>query len=308
MMTTPSHVVLGGNGITGTETIKALLRRGQAVTSVGRRPSTLAGVHSQVADLRDPAEALDALAGHSTAYFTVGLPYSARIWATEWPAILRQVIDAAVQHGTRLIYLDNVYAYGEVAEPMTERTPLRPSSRKGRIRADAIQALQQAQDERGLAFTVARSADFYGPGATTSMVNGFVMNPAAAGRRCTWLLDAGLPHSLTYTPDIGEALAILGTTAADHGQTWHLPTAPALTGQEYVELAAGPGATAKVMSLATMRFGALFNASARETLELTYQFEKPYVFDSSRFETVFSMAPTPISEGIAATVKAAQPV
>lgn len=147
-MTTPSHVVLGGNGIAGTETVKALLRRGQAVTSVGRRPSTLAGVHSQVADLRDPAEALDALAGHSTAYFTVGLPYSARIWATEWPAILRQVIDAAVQHGTRLIYLDNVYAYGEVAEPMTERTPLRPSSRKGRVRADAIQALQQAQDAR----------------------------------------------------------------------------------------------------------------------------------------------------------------
>lgn len=131
---------------------------------------------------------------------------------------------------------------------MTEQTPVWPTSKKGRVRADAIRALETARDERGLQVTVGRSADFYGPGATTSMINGFVIGPVAAGKHCTWLLDADLPHSLTYTPDIGEALAILGTEAAARGRTWHPPTASALTGREYIELAAGDGARPKVMS------------------------------------------------------------
>lgn len=301
-MTALNHVVLGGNGITGTETINALLRRGETVTYVGRRPSAIEDARSEIADLMNPAGASRVLAGQDVAYFAVGLPYSARIWAAQWPVIVRNVIDAAIEHGTHLIYLDNVYAYGEIDAPMTERTPLRPTSKKGRIRADAIQALEAAREKRGLQFTIGRSADFYGPGATTSMINGFVIDAAAAGKNCTWLFDAGLPHSLTFTPDIGEALAILGTDPLGRGKTWHLPTAPALTGQEYVELAAGPGAKAKVMSLGTMRFGALFNTSARETLELAYQFAKPYVFDSSLFESTFSMTATPASEGIAAAL------
>lgn len=303
-MTISTHVVLGGNGITGRETIRALLRRGETVTSVGRRPSTLEGALSETADLTNAVDAARVLAGKTVAYFTIGLPYSTRVWAAQWLVILRNVIDAAIQHGTRLVYLDNVYAYGAVDAPMTEQTPLHPTSRKGRIRVDAIRALAQARTERGLQFTIGRSADFYGPGATTSAINGFMIDRAAAGKRCVWLLDAGLPHSLTYTPDIGEALAILGTTAVADGQTWHLPTAPALTGQDYVELAAGPDAQAQVMSLGTLRFGALFNTMARETLEMTYQFTRPYVFDSSLFESTFQVVPTSSRNGIQAALKA----
>jgi nucleoside-diphosphate-sugar epimerase len=305
-MTIHTHVVLGGNGAAGRETVRALLRRGEAVTSVGRRRPTVDGALAETADLLSPTDASRVMAEKTVAYFTVGLPYSARVWARQWPVILRNVIDAAIQHGTHLVYLDNVYGYGEVDAPMTERTPLSPSSKKGRVRAEAIRALEHAHDERGLQFTVGRSADFYGPGATTSAINGFVIDPVAAGRRCTWLLDARQPHSLTYTPDIGEALAILGTDPAAQGLSWHLPTAPALTGEEYVELAAGTGKQAKVMSLGTLRFGALFNSAARETLELAYQYTKPYVFDSGRFESTFHVAPTGSGDGIRATLAAAR--
>lgn len=295
--------MLGGNGVSGSETIKALLRRGEKVASVGRRASSIDGVGSVTADLLNAADASRALAGKDVAYFTVGLPYSSRVWAAQWPAIVRNVIDAAVEHGTHLVYLDKVYAYGEVAGPMTERTPLRPTSKKGCVRADAARALEAAQNERGLQLTIGRSADFYGPGAATASFNGFVIEPAAKGKACTWLLDPSLPHSLTYTPDLGEALAILGTDPAGSGRTWHLPTAPALTGQQYVELAAGAGARAKVMSYGVLRFGALFNSAARETLELAYQFSKPYVFDSSLFESTFDIRPTPIGQGIEATLR-----
>lgn len=301
-MTDLNHVVLGGNGVAGTETIKALVRRGEQVTSVGRRPSAIEGVGSVTADLMNAADASRVLLGKDVAYFTVGLRYSSRVWAAQWPVILRNVIDAAVEHGTHLVYLDNVYAYGEVDAPMTEQTPLRPTSRKGRTRADAVHALNAAADERGLHLTIGRSADFYGPGAATAAFNGFVIDPAAKGKACSWLLDASLPHSLTYTPDVGEALAILGTDPVGRGRTWHLTTAPPLTGQEYVELAGGQGSRAKVMSLATLRLGALFNSAARETLELAYQFSKPYIFDSSLFESTFNVGPTPISQGIEAAL------
>jgi nucleoside-diphosphate-sugar epimerase len=303
-MTSPTHVVLGGNGIAGQETAKALLRRGAAVASVGRRPSPIEGVRSETADLMHDADADRVLAGREVAYFTVGLPYSTRVWAQQWPILVRNVIDAAIRHGTHLVYLDNVYAYGEVAGPMSEQTPLRPTSRKGAIRADAIRALETARAERGLNVTIGRSADFYGLGAATSVINSFVLAPAAKGRRCTWLFNPDLPHSLTYTPDLGDALALLGTDPRARGQTWHLPTAPALTGREYVALAAGAGAPLKVMSMGMMRFGALFNAAARETLELAYQFTRPYLFDSSRFETTFGVMPTGAGEGIASTLAA----
>lgn len=304
-MNSTTHVVLGGNGVTGAETVKALLRRGKNVTSVSRHPGTVDGVFSEAADLREPTDASRALSGKNVAYFTVGLPYSSRVWAAQWPLIVRNVIDAAIQHGTHLVYLDNVYSYGDVDAPMTEQTPIHPTSRKGRIRADAIRVLEEARDKQGLQVTVGRSADFYGPGASTSMINGFVMDPASAGKSCTWLLNADVPHSLTYTPDIGEALAILGTEPAARGRTWHLPTAPALTGREYVSLAAGADAALKVMSLGTLRFGALFNSSARETIELAYQFAKPYVFDSSPFESAFGVAPASSARGIQATLAAA---
>lgn len=69
--------------------------------------------------------------------------------------------------------------------------------------------------------TVGRSADFYGPGAGTSVFNTFVLDRLAAGRKGTWLYDADQPHSLTCTPDIGAALVVLGTAAQARGRTWH---------------------------------------------------------------------------------------
>ena len=300
MTTAPTHVVLGGNGVAGRETVRALLERGVTPASVGRRPSAQNGAVSVVADLREPADVARALRGAEVAYLTAGLPYSHKVWARDWPRIVGATIDAALAEGTRLVYLDNVYAYGRVDGPMTEQTPIGPVSRKGVVRASALHLLDEAA-ARGLSVTIGRSADFYGPGATTSVFNGFALDRVAAGKPGTWLFDADLPHSLTYTPDIGDALAVLGTAPEARDRTWHLPTAPALTGREYIALAGG---TTTVMGGAMMRVGAVFTSAARETLEMAYQYTAPYVFDSSAFETAFGVTATPVDQGIAATLGA----
>ena len=318
-MTAPLHVVLGGNGVVGRETLRALREHDVAAVSVGRRPSTPATAGNNesksadartdhvIADLLDPTAVRRALHGADVAYLVAGLPYSSGVWADQWPRIVDNTVEAALTEGTHLVYLDNVYAYGRVSGPMTEATPINPSGRKGAVRAAALEQLRTAAD-RGLAVTIGRSADFTGPGATTSVFNGFVVDRIAAGKRPTWLLDADQPHSLTATTDIGDALVVLGTDDRATGRTWHLPTAPALTGRQYVELAGVPAARTAVMSSATLRFGALFNTSARETLELRYQYTDPYVFDSSAFEQTFGVHPTPTADVVAAALLHARSV
>ena len=297
------HVVLG-NGVVGRETTNALREAGHQVAVVTRTAGQAApGVTSVAADLRDAASATRALEAADVAYLTVGLPYRTKVWRTEWPTVLGNTIEACIASGVHLVYFDNVYVYGRVDGPMTEATPIRPSSTKGEIRAGLLRMLDAGR-QRGLEYTVGRSADFYGPGATTSVFNAMALDKVAAGQDPTWLLDSGQPHSMTYTPDIGAALTILGTDALARGGVWHLPTAPARTGDDYLAMATERKLRHRVMSMATLRFGALFISSAREAIELSYQNTSPYLFDSTRFETTFGVTPTPYSEGIARSLQA----
>ena len=296
-----THVILGSNGVVGRETIAALREGGHFVKAVSRTPSANTEVPHIAADLRDAASAARALQGADVAYLTVGLPYSTRVWRRDWPSLVRNTIDGCLANGSRLVYFDNVYAYGRTDAPMTEATPIRPSSRKGEVRAGLLRTFDAAREERGLDVTIGRAADFYGPGASTSAFNMFAIDRVAAGKPPIWLFDASQPHSMTCTPDIGRALAVLGTDDRARGRVWHLPTAPALTGEQYLALASS-GLPHRTMSMGTMRLGSLFSSAARESLEMAYQYTAPYEFDSTAFERTFGVAPTPYAEGIAASL------
>lgn len=298
------HILLGGNGAVGRETASELLQRGIEVLSFGRRRSSVAGVESIVGDVLDADAVRRALAGAEVAYLVVGLPYRVGVWRRDWPVVMRNAIDAARASGAHLVFLDNVYSYGRTSGPMTERTEIRPSSRKGEIRAALLQMLDDAR-RRGLVATVARSADFYGPGADTSVFNMMAVDNVVRGKRPVWLFDASKPHSMTFTPDIGRALAIIGTDERAVGQTWHVPTAaPALTGRQYAQLL--DGGEPKVLSRTMMRLAGIVMPVARETIELAYQNTESYVFDSSAFERTFGVSPTSYADGIARTVEHAR--
>jgi hypothetical protein len=57
------------------------------------------------------------------------------VWAEQWPKVMRNTIDACKRHDSKLVFFDNVYAYGKVDGVMTEDTPYDPCSRKGEVRA-----------------------------------------------------------------------------------------------------------------------------------------------------------------------------
>ncbi len=295
-----THVLLGGNGAVGRETAMQLLGHGIDVVSFGRRPSDTTGVRAITGDILDRDAVTRALDGAAVAYLLVGLQYRLSVWRHEWPIVMSNAIAAARANGTHLVFLDNVYSYGRTNGPMTEQTPIRPTSKKGEVRAGLLRMLEEAR-AGGLTTTVARSADFYGPGASTSVFTSMAVDNAARGKRPVWLFDATQPHSMTYTPDIGRALAIIGTDERAAGSTWHMPTAaPALAGADYAALL-GAG-TVSVMGAGMMRLGGLFMSAAREVMELRYQNTEPYLFDSSAFESTFDVTATPYADGIAATL------
>ena len=56
------------------------------------------------------------------------------------------------------------------------------------------------------------------------------------------------------------------------------------------------------MGRTMMRIGGLFIPEAKETVEMMYEFEQPFVVDSSKFENAFQVQATPVAEGVRQTV------
>jgi nucleoside-diphosphate-sugar epimerase len=106
--------------------------------------------------------------------------------------------------------------------------------------------------------------------------------------------------------DFGKALVTLGERDEADGQAWHVPNdRPEMTQGELVRLfAEEAGVEPRMSSMGTlmMSIGGLFIPAAKETVEMMYEFNHPFVIDSSKFEKTFGMKATPIHEAVKETV------
>ena len=293
-----THILLGAGGAIADVLSRELLARQQTVKLVARRGPVRA-------DLLDRESVQHVVEDGSTVHLLAGLPYDLRVWREQWPRIMHNVLEACAAHGARLIFFDNVYMYGRVQGPMTEETPVRPSSRKGEVRAAIAAELLEAAKRGRVRACIARAADFYGPGVANGIPNQLVFIPLSNGKTAQWLVNADVPHSFTYTPDCGRALPFLAAADDVWGEVWHMPTAPSPpTGRQFVELAAsalGVPPHLRVLRPWMLRMAGVFNRTIGEIGEMLYQYEAPYLFDSSKFERRFEFTPAPYAEGIAAT-------
>ncbi|AOW15013.1 hypothetical protein LPB72_20970 [Hydrogenophaga crassostreae] len=301
------HTILGANGVIARELSQALERQGLPVRQVSRHPRTVNPADQlQAADLLDARAVLGAVAGSEVVYLVAGLVYDAAVWVAQWPVVMRHVIEACEQHGARLVFLDNVYAYGWVSGEMTEQTPFNPCSRKGEVRAAVATQLLNAIAQSRVNAMIARSADFYGPGAANSFLSFTVFDRLSKGKAPQWIGDPGKMHSFTYTPDAGRALALLGRTESAYGQTWHLPTcAETLTGDHFVRLAcqlAAQPCRLQVLPNWLLTPLSWLVPLIRENREMLYQLQRDYRFDSSKFTRTFGVGATTYQDGIRATL------
>lgn len=298
------HVIVGA-GPVGTTTALELARQGHPVRLLSRSGS--GPEHDAIELVRADAsdfEALSRIADDAAVlYNAVNPPYHR--WPQEWPPIHRSLLAAAERSGAVYVMMDNLYAYGPVAGPLHEDLPLAATGAKGRVRATmATEVLAAAQAGRVRA-TIARASDFTGPWVRSSHLGERVVPKVLAGQKVRVLGDPDVPHTWTYVPDVARTLAVLGTDERAWGRAWHVPSAPPVSQREYImALADAAGTRVEVSTIpwSAVRALGLFVPLMRELLETRYQFDEPFVMDSSAAHETFDLQPTPIVEQAAATV------
>lgn len=303
------QTILGSSGIIGKEVAKELYKSyTKDIRLVARNPKQVNLTDELVsADLLNREQVMEAVKGSEVVYLTVGIQYSAKIWAEQWPVIMNNVVDACMAHHAKLVFFDNVYAYGKVEGIMTEETPYNPCSKKGTVRLRVINRMMDEVKKGNLEALIARAPDFYGPDTPLSFVVVTVFQNLAKGKKAQWMGNDRLKHSFIFTPDAGKATALLGNTPSAFNQVWHLPTDKnTLTGKEFIEISArafGVKSDYMVIPRWMLRMIGLFSPVIKESLEMMYQTEVDYIFDSSKFEKEFNFRPTSYDDGITATAK-----
>jgi nucleoside-diphosphate-sugar epimerase len=302
------QIILGSGGAIGNDLAIELKSYTDKIRLASRNPKKINDDDELVkCNLTNPLDVDNAVKGCEIAYLTIGLPYSAKTWQEQWPGVMKNTIAACKKHKTKLVFFDNIYMYNpSKLNPMTEETEVLPSSKKGKVRAKIAQMVLDEIKEGKLQALIARSADFYGPGIKNSVLNEAVFNNLKLGKKANWFCSVNYLHNFTFTPDAAKATALLGNTAGAFGQIWHLPTAAPITGKEWIDKIAnqlGIKPKTQIASKTIVQLIGLFNPVMKEFVEMLYQWENDYNFDSSKFENKFNIHATSIDDAIKLIVK-----
>lgn len=298
------HVVTGAGPVGSTVALQ-LAEAGEQVRLLTRSGSgpEHAGIERRRVDVSRPDHLDEALAGAVAVHHCIhGSRYDARTWRAELPLAEKVVLEAAGRAGAVVVFPESLYSYGPVGGPITEDLPRAASGGKLGVRTDLL-----AQRDASPTPTVSVAAsDFYGPLVRNAHAGERMVPTVLAGRTMRVAGSLHQPHSFTYVPDLAAAMV----RAAAREDLWnsflHAPTAPALTQQQLVEMVAAAGGVPvpRTSSIpgGLMTAVGLVSRDMRELAETSYMFTAPFVLDSSRSEERLGLAPTPLADGLAATV------
>jgi hypothetical protein len=210
---------------------------------------------------------------------------------------------AAERTDALLVTLENVYGYGSSGgKPMTEDHPLTATSVKGRTRAAMTRELLAAAEA---GFASPSAARRLRGGRHRDALGSRVFANAVAGKRADFIGKLDLLHTYSYVPNVANGLATLGSDERAIGGAGHLPGPETVTSRAIIELAAGEiGRTVgvRIRSTLAVRALGLFSPMMRGLAEMAYEFEEPFVLDTTKYRSTFGTATTPLSTAIAETV------
>ncbi len=309
MNTTPQsptgrHLVVGAGPI-GTAVAVELAAGGGAVTVVtrsGRGPSA-PGVTNIAADASDPARLTELATGAVAIYNCVNPKYSR--WEQDWPPVAASLIQAAAATGAVLVVASNVYPYGLPTGPMTEQTPFNAHFKNGRVRAQMYRDQLAAHESGRIRMVEVRGSDYVGPNSQ-SQLGERVIPRMLSGKALQLLGNPDMPHTWTYTLDMGHALVVAGSDERAYGRAWHAPSTPRTQREAVTDLARLAGVSVpKIGSVPGVMLSAigLVNADMRELKNILYQVENPFVVDDSEIAQVLGVQRTPWDEVLLATLK-----
>jgi nucleoside-diphosphate-sugar epimerase len=299
------HTVLGA-GPVAQATVAALLTRGLPVRVVHRSgtfPKQL-GVEVVAADTSNLAQLTQAFKGSSVVYMCAMPAYHR--WAEEFDVMMHNILLACAANGSAMVFADNMYMYQESPNaPLTENTPLKPTTRKGVVRARIAEMVLQAHRDGNVKTAIVRASDFFGPKVENAMLGGRFFPQIIAGKTVQWFGNLDMPHTFTYVPDFGNALVELGVDDKGWGEAWHAPQCITYSGREAAEAVAklvNKPAKLTVMGTWMLHIIGIFMPQAKEMIEMLPHFETPYVVDDSKWCDRMQIRATPWDDALSTTL------
>lgn len=286
-----THLVLG-TGAVGASLANLLAAQGHTVRAVNRSGNR-GGLDSSIAlsqaNLRDPAAAASAIAGADVVYQVTQPAYTR--WASEFLALQRTILGAAERTGASVVLADNLYCYRpQPGVTITEDTPEQPSTRKGSVRKAMADEALAAHAEGRVRVALTRPSNYVG--ADYALFRDLVLDRIAKGKAARVLGRADQPHSFSYVPDAARAMASIGTSDQGWGRAWISPVMEPITQGELIARlwdASGQPGKPKVSGIrgVGMRALGVFMPMLRESIEMMYEFDAPFVASSAAFEKAF---------------------
>lgn len=211
MKTERTALVLGATGGVGGAIAGALLDKGWIVRGLARdldaarrrSPETIDWVAGDAMVRKDVVQAA---AGVSVIVHAVNPP-GYRDWEKLVLPMIDNTIAAARMAGARIVLPGTIYNFDPARTPLlTEDSPQRPTSRKGRIRVELEARLERATPD--VPSLIVRAGDFFGPGARSSWFAQAMIKP---GQKVTRIVNTarGPGHSWAYLPDLAQTVALL---------------------------------------------------------------------------------------------------
>jgi nucleoside-diphosphate-sugar epimerase len=230
-------------------------------------------------------------------------------WAGNFPRMQASILEAAASNNAKLILADNLYMYGvSEGQALRETSAYNTHTKKGLIRAEMARAALEAHQNGRLRVALVRGSNFFGP--EDAVMSDLLFKPALQGKPMNLLGRLDQPHTFTYAPDFGSALATVGTVNVSlepsvFGRAWHVPSPEAITQNQLVKLIEtelGHKVKTQVAGAFILNVLGLFNPSMREAVEMLYEWTQPFIMNSSDFQKTFGMKPTSLETAIKETL------
>jgi len=199
-------LVLGAAGRLGYAAAEAFRMAGWTVTSLVRPGAAhRAPRGTKVVETIDRLDAIAAARGVDVVLNALNPPF--KTWRRMALAHAYSAIEVAETAGATLMFPGNLYNYGAcMPSVINETTPMQPTTRKGDIRVEIEQRMQEAA-ERGVRTIVLRAGDFFGSGRGAWF--DLVITKQLARNEVTYPGPLDVVHEWAYVPDLAAAMVRL---------------------------------------------------------------------------------------------------
>jgi nucleoside-diphosphate-sugar epimerase len=300
-------LVLGAAGQLGRAAAEAFRAGGWQVASLvrGRAASEAApGTELIEVDARDTRAVIEAAHGADVVLHALNVPFTR--WSAAALPLAETAIAAARESGATLVFPGNLYIYGAgIPAIVDEATPIRPTSRKGEIRA-AIEARLRAAADEGTRVIILRSGDFFGGPAAGGYFDRLLIRDIGAGR-LTYPGPLDVVHEWAYLPDLCDAMRRLVERRAalepfaQFGFPGHAVTGRVVAGA--ISRACGRGFKVSGMPWPLLRVLGIAVPVFRELSEVAYLWSTPHAIDGTRLAGVIGDLPlTPLDRAVASAL------